>query len=74
MPCCMHHAAAVTGSSRYQSISPARRAHSSKPAAAACSSQQMGQTDRQTDRQTDTVQVTTEDFVLIGPSNLLPPE
>jgi len=27
-----------------------------------------------TDRQTDTVQVTTEDFVLIGPSNLLPPE
>ena len=33
---------------RYRSISPARRAHSSKPTAHCCS-RQMGQTDRQTD-------------------------
>ena len=30
-------AAAAPGGSRYRSISPARQAHSSKPAAAACS-------------------------------------
>ena len=36
-------------------ISPACRAHSSKPAAVAHSGQQMGQTDGQTDGRTDTI-------------------
>ena len=35
--------------------SPARRAHSSKPAARCCSCRRMGQTGGQTDRRTDTV-------------------
>ena len=33
-------------------ISPGRRTHSSKPAAAACAGRMMGRTDRQTDRRT----------------------
>jgi len=42
-------AAAVPGGPHCPSIYPARRAHSSKPAAAACGGRLMGHTDRQTD-------------------------
>jgi len=38
-------AAAAPGGHRYRSIPPARRAHSSKPATAACSGRWPGQTD-----------------------------
>ena len=48
-------AAAAPSGHRCRSISPARRAHSSKPAAAACSGRYMKQTDGQTDGRADTV-------------------
>ena len=44
-PCCCSCRTAVPGDLRYRSISPAGRAHSSKPAAAACGSR-MGRTDK----------------------------
>ena len=46
-------AAAAPSGRRYRSISPAHRAHSSKPAAAVCSGRWMGKTDGQTNRQKD---------------------
>ena len=48
-------AVAAPSGRRYRSISPAHRAHSSKPAAAVCSGRWMGKTDGQTDRRTDTI-------------------
>jgi len=48
-------AAAAPGGRRYRSSFPARRAHSSKRAAATCSDRQMGQTDGRTPYVTQTL-------------------
>ena len=58
-----------------RSISPARRAHSSKPAAAECGGQMMGQTDRQTDARplhTATFLVTKNSRTFQDPGRIFP--